>query len=490
MAAAAPRFSWRVSAAARQLSYRLVVAQTFPAARTLWDSGEVASNATALVPFGGAAALPADADLSWSVAVSLAGVGLVSAEASFSTAPASPLPGAWLGLADTLRASLALAPGPVLRARLHATGAGCFHAYVNGVRVSPELAPGFGHAPSARMPFLSFDVARLLVAGAENVVAMRIGSCKFGTYDQYCDKGSPALCNVAWALLSVVQDGPNATTLLPTSGEAWRATNTSVVRQHLYDGEVFDARLEQDGWSSPGFANASAWSTATEVDTSDLLGPLSPLGARPVVRAESFAAASVAALADGSAFVFDLGPLLNMAGHCELELAPPPGEAPVPAGRVVSLLHAEGLNASTGAVWNWYLTHSGCTMTCASDLGGCPVNCAAMNATYITRGGGHELFLPPHFSYFGFRWVQLDGWPYSAPPTASSLTCHFTHSALPAALGLSFPAAPALEALQTMVVRTHLSNFVSVPTDCPQREKRGCMYPRQDPARPPPIASH
>jgi len=47
------------------------------------------------------------------------------------------------------------------------------------------------------------------------------------------------------------------------------------------------------------------------------------------------------------------------------------------------------------------------------------------------------------------------------------------HSDLPAASGLAFPAAPQLQALQTMVVRTHLSNYVSVPTDCPQREKRG-----------------
>ena len=128
-------------------------------------------------------------------------------------------------------------------------------------------------------------------------------------------------------------------TLFPTSGATWSGTNTSVVRQHLYDGELFDARLEQDGWAAPGFANASLWPPAAEVNTSELLGPLVPARARPVVRAEAIAPASVTALADGS-FVFDVGPLLNMAGVCEVDLSVPAGQAPAPAGLTVTLLHA------------------------------------------------------------------------------------------------------------------------------------------------------
>jgi len=412
-----PRFSWRADAA-RQLSYRIVVVVAAAAAADsgappLWDSGLVNTSASSLIACG--APLPADADLAWTVSLQLEGVGAVSATGVFSTAPdATALAaGAWLGGADTLRTSFALSPAPVLRARLHATAAGCLHAYVNGARVSAELTPGFAHAPSARMPFATYDVRALLAPGAENVVAMRIGSCKMGTYGQYC-KGTASQCNAGWALLSVEQGGGNVT-VLATSGATWRGTNTSVVRQHLYDGELFDARLEQEGWSAPGFLNASSWPAAAERDVSELLGPLVPARARPVLRGEPMAAASVAAVAGG--FVFDVGPLLNMAGFCRLDLAPPPGEAPVAAGRGVSLLHAEGLYLD-GSIWNWYLTHPGCSMDCAySTPAGCPVNCAAMNHSYITRGGGREIFEPPHFSYFGFRWVQLVGWPceWSAP---------------------------------------------------------------------------
>ena len=112
----------------------------------VWDSGVVPSNASNLIVFGGPAGLPSDTDLAWTVSLNLAGVGLVTAGDVFSTAPAAPLPGAWLGFADTLRASVVLSDAPVTRARLHATGVGCYVLYINGVRISPDLSPGFAHA--------------------------------------------------------------------------------------------------------------------------------------------------------------------------------------------------------------------------------------------------------------------------------------------------------------------------------------------------------
>ena len=96
----APRFSWR--SGAPQQSYQLLVSSTFPTPALLWDSGVVPSNASWLIPFAGAP-LPPDSDFTWVVRATLQGVGLVSASAPFSTAPQAPLPGAWLGFADTLR---------------------------------------------------------------------------------------------------------------------------------------------------------------------------------------------------------------------------------------------------------------------------------------------------------------------------------------------------------------------------------------------------
>jgi alpha-L-rhamnosidase len=463
-----PRISWQTGAA--QQSYRLTVRQTFPQPALLWDSGAVASNSSHLIPYAGLP-LPADSDFSLTVSATLAGIGLASASTAFSTAPAAPLAGAWLGLADTLRAALQLSEEPIARARLHVTGVGCYVALVNGQRVSPALAPGFGHAPSARALYNTYDVLELLGAG-ENVVGLRLGSCKWGAFGQYCTRGSAALCNAGWALLSVTQGGN--TTLLATSagaGSAWAAANTSVLEQHLWNGELFDATLEQEGWSRPGFAPAAPWAPAEGADTADLIGPLLPAPAPPVASGEALAPLTVTPLAAPGVHVFDLG--VNVAGTCGLDLSAPEGEASVGRGVPLSLLHGEVLQLSgNGSVYNHYLPPGG-----THQPNG--LNQPRMNYTYVTRGGGGELMGGgPLFSYFGFRYIELRGWPYATPPTPQRLVCHFLHTELAPSGAVAFPGTPLLDALQAATLRTHLANFVSLPTDCPQREKRGwtCVF--------------
>ena len=449
-----PRFSWRTGAS--QLTYHITVTQTYPSTALLWDSGTVNSNASWLIPYGGAAALPADADLSWKVEVTLAGVGLVSASEAMSTAPALPLSGTWIGFADTLRGTVTLDSTPVRRARLYATGVGCYQLFVNGELLSLELAPGFGHAPSARALFDTYDVGRYIQQG-ENVVGLRLGSCKWGAFGQYCS-GSAAQCNAGFATLIVDQGGGNVTKL--ATGAGWTAANTSVVLEHLWDGELFDSRLEQDGWSEPAFANASAWAPASVVDTADLIGPLLPVRSPPVDRGLPLTPLSVSAV--GSAFVFDIG--ANIAGTCGVDLTPPRGEAAASAGVVVSLLHGELVHAN-GSVYNHYLPPGG-----THQPNG--LNQPQMNYTYVLRGHD-ELSSGPRFSYFGFRFVELRGWPYIQSPTTSRLSCSFLHTLLSPTSAVSFPANPSLDALQNATLRTHLSNYVTLPTDCPQREKRG-----------------
>ena len=451
VSAAAPRFSWTSSL---QSSYRLTVTQTFPLpGGLLWDSGVVGSNNTHLIPYAGSP-LPADGDFALLLTAQVSGSN-VSLSGTFSTAPPAPLAGAWLGLADTLRAVLPLSSAPVTRARLHATGVGCYVAYLNGQRLSPPLSPGFGHAPSARALYNTYNVTAALTPGAANELRMRLGSCKWGAFGQYCSRGSAALCNAGWALLSVSQ-GSNTTLLATAPGQAWQGANTSVLQQHLWNGELFDARAEEPG----------QWLPAQGADTADLIGPLLPAPAPPVGAGQALTPVAVTSVAGGAAHVFDLG--VNIAGICGLDLTAPPGEAPVASGAVVSLLHGELLQLSgNGSVYNHYLPPGG-----THQPNG--LNQPQMNYTYITRGGGQELAgVGPHFSYFGFRYIELRGWPYAAPPAVDRLSCSFLHSELAATGAVDFPTNPLLKALQDSTLRTHLANLVSAPTDCPQREKRG-----------------
>lgn len=460
-----PRFSWVASGI--QTSYRIVATDVSRGSQ-LWDSGVVPSSTCAMVVWNASSPPPADTDVEWVVSVTLSGVGSVTAGSSFSTAPAPPLPGVWIGGFDTMRASIFLNDAPILRARLHITGVGCYHGYVNGVRVSAELSPGFGHAPNARSLYDSFDVSRLLTPnGGENVIGIRVGSCKLGYVGQYCND-TAAACNAAWAILSVTQSPNNVTTLV--SDAAWTGSNGPIIYQHLYNGELYDARQAQDGWDRPGFQPAVSWLPVSTPNKTGVLGPLTPAVVRPVIRATSQLPVSVTAQPDGS-FVYDFG--RNMAGICTLALA----ASAAPAGAVFTLYHGEVLYYTGGPVHNTY------DYTPCVNRGGPPgsdVNCAKQNVTYIAAGTG-DVNYTAHFTYAGFRFVQFFGWAAAGNagvPPPGTLTCHFIHTDLPSSGGVYFgnasdPASATLNALQAAVVQTHLSNFVSVPTDCPQREKRG-----------------
>jgi alpha-L-rhamnosidase len=169
--------------------------------------------------------------------------------------------------------------------------------------------------------------------------------------------------------------------------------------------------------------------------------------------------------APAGAFVFDFG--VNVAGRCTLTL-----RGPTPAGARVTLLHGETLHAN-GSV----LVGFACPCACCADGG----NCANQSFTFITAGaaaGADETYRPT-FAYSGFRWVQVDGWPAGAPaPTAAALSCVATSSAVEATGSVSFGGGAqsrVLDGVQALVVRTQRSNLASIPTDCPQREKRGWM---------------
>jgi alpha-L-rhamnosidase len=77
----------------------------------------------------------------------------------------------------------------------------------------------------------------------------------------------------------------------------------------------------------------------------------------------------------------------------------------------------------------------------------------------------------PHFSYSGFRYALLMGWPGGAPPPPSALTCSFVHTAVQQAGAVHFNGStgPVYNAIQAALLQTQLSNLMSVPTDCPQR---------------------
>ena len=413
------RFSWR--AAHTQDSYSVTLRGP---SGVIFATGAVSGSA-AFFSYNSSALLP-DADFSWDVTVSIRGVGEVSASASFSTAPAE-LPGAaWVGGFPLLRAPLFLSPAPIVRARLHAAGVGCFHAWVNGARVSDELSPGWGHAPSARSPFFSYDVRALLPrAGGESVLALSLGSCKFGMYGQYCAAGTPDACNAFVALLVVEQAGGNVTRFASSAGWFTGAAGP-ITAQHLYAGETYDARLEQDGWSAPGFAPAAPWQPARAADAGALLlGPLAPAitpaalagGALPLAAPPTPVSDSGAA-----ALLFDFS--FTAAALCTLDVAP----LRPPPGATFSLVFGEvrqGFPAPFQAdtpMYRPFTANCGCPASAAAwPSPPCACNCAPQNQTYVARGAGGDRAYTPSFFYSAGRYVRLRPAARSPGPQAAAV---------------------------------------------------------------------
>jgi len=167
------------------------------------------------------------------------------------------------------------------------------------------------------------------------------------------------------------------------------------------------------------------------------------------------------------AYVFDLGQ--NIAGVVRI------GDVgQLPAGTSLTLRHSEILNKD-GTVQNSYCAWP-CPQNCGQGDGG---NCANQTDVYIASGqAGANVSWSPTHTYHGFRYVQIEGWPSVLPaPKTDLLTGLFFHSGVTEVGNVHFKnsSMEILNQLQKAIQLTQLSNLMSLPTDCPQREKRGWM---------------
>lgn len=465
-----PRFGWQlIDSPSVQLSYR-IVATAAAGGAALWDSGTVLSNATTQIVWAGAQ-LAADIDVLFSVTVATASSGGASASARFTTALFTPSDwrgATWVGGGGALRSTFSLPPGvSVTRAVAHVTGVGMYELHVNGrvVNALPDgrqtfLSPGFSTVYSERVLYQSWDVSPLLVEGI-NAIGIRLGAGKYGYLGEFCVDG-PLACNAAILSLAVhMADG--STVPLVTDGR-WLAGPSTIVENtasfNLYNGETVDARLAPPDWAAAAFVPTAAWTPAV-VRTS----PTRTLSAHAMPPIAAWTAPRTAVSVtpvsgDASSFTLDFGS--NGAAVCELALPP------LAAGARVGIVFAEEVVAhGTGGV------HVGfaCPSACCADGG----NCANQSYLFTSSGDSSVTSFAPSFAYPAFRFAQLKGWPLDAPPpTAMTLTCTPTSTAAAASGSVAFNDT-IMDGVQAMIIRTQRASFHSIPTDCPQREKRGWM---------------
>lgn len=325
--------------------------------------------------------------------------------------------------------------GAVASATLYATAQGVYQAEINGEHVDDEvLKPGWTAYPH-RLIHETTDVTGLIRPGRNAIGATVAGGWfteQFGFAGRarrvYGEQPS-----FAAQLVLVYADGR---TQMVATGVDWRATDTGpIVSSGIYAGERYDARHELAGWSSPGYDD-QPWSGVRIADR----GPVPSARCAPPVRAtEELAVREVLTAPDG-AVVVDFGQ--NLAGRLKIRVSGP-------AGHTITLRHAEVLENGELAVR--------------------PLRAAEATDVYTLAGHDAGEVWEPQFTFHGFRYAQIDGWPGEFDPEAVSAVV--VHSDM-RRTGWFESSDPLVNRLHENVLWGMRGNFLSIPTDCPQRDER------------------
>lgn len=323
-------------------------------------------------------------------------------------------------------------PGRVARARLYVTSLGIHEVSINGRRVGDALlAPGWT-AYRHRLLSETYDVTAMLTPGI-NVIGAILGDGWYrgrigwdGVNDR-CRYGDQV--GLVAQLEVELSDGSRT---MVVSDPAWQASTAEIRRADLYDGCEIDLRERQDGWDAPGF-DASAWQPVRIVPWDASV--VEPRVAPPVrvvaeLPCERHSRSAGSLRLDGGQ---------NISGYVRLRVR---GQA----GTRVTVRHAEVLEAD-------------------GSLHTVSLRSARATDTYILADDG-ETVLEPRLTFHGFQYAEVE-----TDATVEDAVFVAISSDTPRRAWFSSSHA-SLDRFHENVVWSQRDNFVSVPTDCPQRDER------------------
>ncbi len=452
---ARPRLGWQLNRperGARQTAYELqAAASAEDLARgtpLLWDSARVDSDQSVLVPYGGPA-LASGQRVFWRVRVwdehgspsdwsepAFFEAGLLHVSdwtAQWITPAQNPDP-TKSEPAPLLRGTFKV-DRPIRRARLYITSLGLYAAQLNGRDVGDQLlTPGWTDYDK-RIEYQTYDVTARLHPG-QNALGVTLAD---GWYRGYLGFGGARnLYGTRLALLAELRitrdDG--SVQVVGTDG-SWKSSTGPIQAADLYNGETYDAQLEKAGWSEAGYDDAG-WSGVVTLDhpKDTLFAGIDP----PVRRTGEIHPMSMYRTPEGE-YIFDLGQ--NMVGWARLRIRGA-------AGARLTVRYAEVLDR-------------------AGNLYTANLRTAQATDRYILKGGGQDEVFEPHFTTHGFRYVGVTGFPRE--PTLDSVTGIVVGTDL-RRTGTWESSNLLLNRLQHNVGWSQRGNFVSIPTDCPQRDER------------------
>ncbi len=481
-----PRFSWQIRSERRnfvQSKYEILVADNPDDLSrnkgSIWDSGKVESDRSILVPFGGKG-LKSGATYYWKVRI-FDGEGNASAWSaveSFSMGLLSEKDwagAAWISL-DGDREDEIVTPGlhgsgevdkrydrskrlgmyrlpqfrkefavdkPVRRAIAYVSGLGHFDMFINGEKAGDHfLDPGWTKYDKHAL-YVPLDVTEYLRTG-ENAVGVMLGNGFFNIpreryFKLLASYGAPRL------IMNIRVEYSDGEVANIVTDESWRAAESPVTYSSIYGGEDYDANNVQPGWTSAGFDD-SAWQEPLVLEWKT---GLVAQGAAPLTVRDTIPAVRIFKNGKGR-WVYDLGQ--NFSGVIRLSVKSADK-------RHVKLYPAELLNPDS---------------TVNQSASGDPYWFG-----YTTDGRGYAEW-QPQFTYYGFRYVEVEGAVPAGTDNAGGMpeivalkglhTCNSADEA-----GTFHCSNPLFNRTYELIDWAIRSNFASVLTDCPHREKLGWL---------------
>jgi alpha-L-rhamnosidase len=448
-----PRLSWIFETKERnqkQTAYQILVAGSLEKLKKddgdLWNSGKIETDQSNNIPYKGKT-LNSRMECYWQVRIwDKNGMESVSEPAYWRMGilSNSEWKAKWIGLhndapetmcppASFLRKEFNTAKA-VKKATVYSTAQGIYELYLNGKRIGNDLfAPGWTDY-RARIQYQTYDVTKLL-NGKKNSLGAILGDGWYASYIGYLNRRAN-YGNQTRLFLELHIEYNDGKEEVIASDESWKCSAGPIISSDFLMGEEYDARKELSGWDKPDYDD-SKWSKVEVMKETKSLLVAQPCESVQIT--EYLKPKKVTQPYKGT-YIFDLGQ--NMVGFVKIKVK---GEA----GTIIKIRHAEMLNPD-GTI---YITN---------------LRSARATDVYILKGKGEEVF-QPHFTFHGFRYVEVTGYP--GKPGNDAITGCAINSALPIT-GKYECSNPMVNQLQSNINWGQRGNFVSIPTDCPQRDER------------------
>jgi alpha-L-rhamnosidase len=445
-----PALSWQITEPGRnvmQTAYEIKVISVDPkgSKRTVWSTGKVASDQSTYIIYNGNS-LSSGEKCIWQVKVwdnSGKNSGW-SEPASWQMGLLTPADWQAQWITPGFKED-AEQPSPLFRkefrstkkvkyAVAYITAHGLYEAHLNGHRIGDAyLTPGWT-SYNKRLQYQAYDVTDLLHEG-DNAIGATLGSGWYRGHVGY--DPTPNLYGKDVALLLqlhiIYTDGSSENVV---SDGTWKSSTGAIRSSEIYNGETIDDRMAQKGWTEPGF-NDKGWSGVNVMDftKNTLIATING----SVKQHETFKPVRIFKTPKGEQ-VIDFGQ--NLVGWVKFKVS---GKA----GDKIVLSHAEVLDKPG----DFYTEN---------------LRSAKSQDTYILSGNGEETF-EPHFTWQGFRYVKVEGYPGKINP--EDFTAITLYSDM-APTGTFTCSNKMINQLQHNIIWGQRGNFLDVPTDCPQRDER------------------